>query len=92
MRTPDTTLAYAYRTIKSRGNRLMIPETENPREAKSVYPGNPARHARLIRVDSLRNVHNVDFLARRLKYNGGLFTYPCISCRSDTRCLHSSIC
>ena len=23
----------------------MIPETENPQEAKNVYPGNPARHA-----------------------------------------------
>ena len=23
----------------------MIPETENPQEAKSVYPGKPARHA-----------------------------------------------
>ena len=23
----------------------MIPETENPQEAKSVYPGKPVRHA-----------------------------------------------
>ena len=23
----------------------MIPETENPQEAKSVYPGKPMRHA-----------------------------------------------
>ena len=24
----------------------MIPEKENPHEAKSVYPGKPARHAK----------------------------------------------
>ena len=38
----------------------MIPETENSQEAKSVYP------VRLIRVDTLRRVQNVGFLAGRL--------------------------
>ena len=52
----------------------MIPETDYPQESKRVYPGKPAPHARLIRVDSLRNVYTVGFLARRLKYNGGLFS------------------
>ena len=42
----------------------MIPETENPREANSVYPGTPGM-LRLIWVDTLRRVHNVDFLTRR---------------------------
>ena len=31
--------------IQSQRYRVMIPETENPLQAKSVYPGNPARHA-----------------------------------------------
>ena len=26
--------------------RVMIPEMENPQEAKSVYPGKPARYAK----------------------------------------------
>ena len=32
-------------TFRLRGDRVMIPETENPQEAKSVYLGKPARHA-----------------------------------------------
>ena len=33
-------------TFRLRGvDRVVIPETENPQEAKSVYPGKPARHA-----------------------------------------------
>ena len=31
--------------IPSQGDKIMIPETENLQEAKSVYPGKPARHA-----------------------------------------------
>ena len=41
----------------------MIPETENPHEAKSVYPGKPVRHAYADPVATLRRVHNVGFLA-----------------------------
>ena len=42
--------------------RVMIPETENPQEAKSVYPGiGLSGMLSLIRVDTLRRVHNVDF-------------------------------
>ena len=32
-------------TIPSQGDRVMISETENPQEAKNVYPGKLARHA-----------------------------------------------
>ena len=41
--------------------RVMTPETENAREANSGM-------LKLIRVDTLRRVHNVGFLVRRLKY------------------------
>ena len=55
----------------------MIPETENPQEAKSVCPALPVRYAKdlitqslgmlsLIRVDTLRRVRNVGFLVERL--------------------------
>ena len=39
----------------------MIPETEKTQEAKGVYPGNLRGKLRLIRVDTLRGVHNVGF-------------------------------
>ena len=39
----------------------MIPETENPQEAKSIYPSKPARHAY---AEPERYI-NVGFLARR---------------------------
>ena len=45
--------------------RVVILVTENPQEAKSAYPVKPAA-LRLIRVDTLRRVHNVGFLAGRL--------------------------
>ena len=46
----------------------MIPETENPQEAKSVYPGEPARHAQADPVDTLRTVHNAGFITGQLTY------------------------
>ena len=43
---------------------VAIPETENPQEAKRVYPGKPARIAQ---ADPVRYfTHNVGFLAGRL--------------------------
>ena len=47
--------------------RRLIPETENPQEAKSVYPVSLRGMLRLIRVDTLRIIHNVGFLAGQLK-------------------------
>ena len=44
----------------------MIPETEHIQEAKSVCPGKPA--LRLIRIETLRRVHSVGFLAGRLMW------------------------
>ena len=41
----------------------MIPETEKQQEAKSVCPGSMLR---LIRVDTLRRVHDVSFIAEGL--------------------------
>ena len=42
----------------------MIPEIENPQEAKSVCAGVSLRiMLRLIRVDTSRRVHTVGFLA-----------------------------
>ena len=46
----------------------MIPETGNPQEAKSVCRISTLDMLRLIRVDTLRRVHNVGFLAERLKF------------------------
>ena len=51
-------------------HRVMLPETENLQEAKSDCPGKHARHAWLIRVDTLRRVHNVGFHAKRFIYKG----------------------
>ena len=45
--------------------RVVIPETENPQEAKSVRVSLRGK-LRLIRVDTLRRVHNVGILAGRL--------------------------
>ena len=44
----------------------MIPETENPQEAKSVCRISLCDMLRLIRVDTLRRFHNVGFLVGRL--------------------------
>ena len=41
----------------------MIPETENPQEAKSVYWVSLRSMLMLIRVDVLRRDHDVGFLA-----------------------------
>ena len=47
----------------------MIPETENPQEAKNVYPGNPARHAYADQGRYFTQTpQTVDFLAGRLIY------------------------
>ena len=46
--------------------REVIPEIENPQEAKSVYPGRPVWHAQADPVDTLRRVHNVDETAYTL--------------------------
>ena len=46
----------------------MIPETENPQEAKSVWVSLRGM-LMLIRVDILRRVHNVGFIAGRLNYD-----------------------
>ena len=47
----------------------MIPETENPQEAKSIYPDSPVRLIRLIQVDTLRRDRNSGFLVERLAIN-----------------------
>ena len=44
----------------------MIPETENPQEAKVSVRVSQRSMLRLIRVVALRRVHNVGFLAGRL--------------------------
>ena len=44
----------------------MVPDTENPQEAKSVYPGKPARHAQADMGQYFTQIHNVGFLAGRL--------------------------
>ena len=48
--------------------RVMIPEKENPQEAKRVYT---SLHCvlRLIRVNTLLRVHDVGLLAGRLIYD-----------------------
>ena len=46
--------------------RVVIPETENPQEAESVYRVGLCGMLRLIRVDTLRRDNNVGFLAGRL--------------------------
>ena len=51
--------------IPSHGDRVMIPATENPQEAKGAYPFRLFEMLRLIRVDTLRRVHNVGFFTRR---------------------------
>ena len=45
----------------------MTPETENPHEAKSFYLGSLRGMFMLIRVDTLRKVHRVGFIAAWLK-------------------------
>ena len=50
--------------------RVMIPETETPQEAKGVM-------LRLIRIDTLRRVHNVGFLAGRLIFLSNTDVYCC---------------
>ena len=42
----------------------MVPETEDPQEPKSVYPGKPVRQAKAYQGRYFK--HNVGFLARRL--------------------------
>ena len=46
----------------------MIPETENPQEAKLSARISLRGMLRLIRVDTLRRAHSVGFLAGRLNY------------------------
>ena len=47
---------------------VMIPEIENPQEAKSIRVSLRGM-LRLIRFDTLRRVHIAGFLARRLIYS-----------------------
>ena len=44
----------------------MIHETENPQEAKRVFPVSLYGMLRLIRVDTLRTVHTVGLLVGQL--------------------------
>ena len=45
----------------------MIPKTENPQKAKMSVRVSLRGMLRLIRIDTSRRVHNVGFLAGRLK-------------------------